>query len=92
MNSPKKLDGKGDSEEAEDPNDSRRGRPAGSDSESPGGTAGTLPVPFHVRVRTFRRSIMSTATWVRDELEHCGVTFEEVHHPEAYTAQALAQR
>jgi Ala-tRNA(Pro) deacylase len=35
---------------------------------------------------------MSTATWVRSELEQSGVTFEEVHHPEAYTAQALAQR
>ena len=35
---------------------------------------------------------MSTATWVRNELEQCGVAFEEVHHPEAYTAQTLAQR
>ena len=35
---------------------------------------------------------MSTATWVRSELEQGGVTFEEVHHPEAYTAQTLAQR
>src|SRR5438067_10238410 len=35
---------------------------------------------------------MSTATWVRSELEQCGAAFEEVHHPEAYTAQALAQR
>jgi Ala-tRNA(Pro) deacylase len=35
---------------------------------------------------------MSTATWVKSELEQCGVAFEEVHHPEAYTAQTLAQR
>jgi Ala-tRNA(Pro) deacylase len=35
---------------------------------------------------------MSTATWVKSELEQCGVAFEEVHHPEAYTAQSLAQR
>ena len=34
---------------------------------------------------------MSTATWVRNELEQCGVAFEETHHPEAYTAQTLAQ-
>src|SRR5262252_8360791 len=35
---------------------------------------------------------MSTATWVRSELEQSGVAFEEVHHPMAYTAQELAQR
>jgi Ala-tRNA(Pro) deacylase len=35
---------------------------------------------------------MSTATWVKSELEQSGVAFEEVHHPEAYTAQTLAQR
>jgi len=33
---------------------------------------------------------MSTATWVKSELEQCGVAFEEMHHPEAYTAQTLA--
>src|ERR1700694_4970830 len=35
---------------------------------------------------------MSTATWVRSELEQSGAAFEEMHHPEAYTAQTLAQR
>lgn len=35
---------------------------------------------------------MATATWVRDELTQGGVPFEELHHPEAYTAQAVAQR
>jgi Ala-tRNA(Pro) deacylase len=35
---------------------------------------------------------MATATWVRNELEQRGVAFEERHHPEVYTAQAVAQR
>ena len=35
---------------------------------------------------------MATATWVRSELEQSGAAFEETHHDEAYTAQALAQR
>ncbi len=35
---------------------------------------------------------MSTATWVRSELEQSGVAFEETQHDEAYTAQSLAQR
>ena len=35
---------------------------------------------------------MATATWVRDELEEHGIAYEELHHPEAYTAQTLAQR
>jgi Ala-tRNA(Pro) deacylase len=35
---------------------------------------------------------MATATWVRDTLEHEGVNFQELHHPEAFTAQAVAQR
>jgi Ala-tRNA(Pro) deacylase len=35
---------------------------------------------------------MATATWVRNELEQSGVPFQEVHHDEAYTAQAVAQR
>src|SRR3712207_1568386 len=34
---------------------------------------------------------MSTATWIRNELEQRGVAYEEVHHPEAYTAQQVAQ-
>jgi Ala-tRNA(Pro) deacylase len=34
---------------------------------------------------------MATATWIRDTLEQEGVAFEELHHPEAYTAQAVAQ-
>jgi Ala-tRNA(Pro) deacylase len=35
---------------------------------------------------------MSTATWVRNELAGRGVTFEETHHPEVFTAQQVAQR
>ena len=35
---------------------------------------------------------MATATWVREELDRNGVAFEELHHPEAYTAQELAQK
>src|SRR2546428_128177 len=35
---------------------------------------------------------MATATWVRDELEEHGIAYEELHHPEAYTAQTVAQR
>jgi Ala-tRNA(Pro) deacylase len=34
---------------------------------------------------------MSTATWVRNELEQSGVAFAEMHHPETFTAQGLAQ-
>jgi Ala-tRNA(Pro) deacylase len=34
---------------------------------------------------------MATATWVRNELAGKGVAFQELHHPEAYTAQQLAQ-
>jgi Ala-tRNA(Pro) deacylase len=33
---------------------------------------------------------MATATWVRETLE--GMNFEELHHREAFTAQAVAQR
>ncbi len=35
---------------------------------------------------------MATATWVRDELEEHGIAYEEMHHPEAYTAQSVAQQ
>jgi Ala-tRNA(Pro) deacylase len=35
---------------------------------------------------------MSTATWIRDELEQHHVAFDERHHREAYTAQAVAQQ
>lgn len=35
---------------------------------------------------------MSTATWVRDELEQRGIAYEELHHADAYTAQELARR
>src|SRR5262249_31049892 len=38
-----------------------------------------------------RRNAMATATWIRSELEQRGVPFQEVHHPEAFTAQAVAQ-
>jgi Ala-tRNA(Pro) deacylase len=35
---------------------------------------------------------MSTATWIRDELDQRGIAYEELHHPDAYTAQELAMR
>src|SRR5262245_11411570 len=35
---------------------------------------------------------MATATWVRDELDRRGVTYEELHHPDAFTAQEMAQK
>ena len=35
---------------------------------------------------------MATATWIKNELEHCGAAYEELHHPDAYTAQTVAQR
>lgn len=35
---------------------------------------------------------MAAATWVTHELEEQGVHFEETHHPDAFTAQAVAQR
>jgi Ala-tRNA(Pro) deacylase len=35
---------------------------------------------------------MATATWVRDELDRKGVAYQELHHPDAFTAQELAQR
>src|SRR5581483_2291886 len=35
---------------------------------------------------------MATATWIRDELQGRGIAFEEREHPDAYTAQQVAQR
>src|SRR6516225_7389519 len=35
---------------------------------------------------------MSTATWVRDELDRKGIAYEELHHRDVFTAQELAQR
>jgi Ala-tRNA(Pro) deacylase len=35
---------------------------------------------------------MATATWIKNELEQRGVPFAELQHPEAYTAQRVAQR
>jgi len=35
---------------------------------------------------------MATATWIRNELEQRGVYFEELQHPEVFTAQAVAQK
>jgi Ala-tRNA(Pro) deacylase len=35
---------------------------------------------------------MATATWVKDLLQEQGLAYEELHHPEAYTAQALAHQ
>src|SRR3954451_25473687 len=34
---------------------------------------------------------MATATWIRDELDRRGLAYEERQHPEAYTAQQVAQ-
>jgi len=35
---------------------------------------------------------MATATWVREELNQHGIAFQELEHPEAFTAQQVAQR
>ncbi len=35
---------------------------------------------------------MATATWIKDMLDHEGVAYEERHHREAFTAQAVAQQ
>lgn len=35
---------------------------------------------------------MATPLWIRKTLELRGIAFEELHHPEAYTAQEVAQR
>ena len=34
---------------------------------------------------------MATATWVKEILEKRGITYEETHHPVAFTAQQVAQ-
>src|SRR5205085_4289379 len=38
------------------------------------------------------RYIMAAATWVREELDRNSIAFEELHHPDAYTAQEVAQK
>jgi Ala-tRNA(Pro) deacylase len=35
---------------------------------------------------------MSTATWVRTDLDQRGIRYEELHHDDAFTAQEVAQR
>src|SRR5262249_60182961 len=50
----------------------------------PGRQATTLP--------TVRRCNMASATWIRDELEQRGIAYEELHHPDVFTAQEVAQR
>lgn len=35
---------------------------------------------------------MATPHWIRNMLELRGIPFEELHHPEAYTAQEMAHR
>jgi Ala-tRNA(Pro) deacylase len=35
---------------------------------------------------------MATATWVKNELEQQHVPYQELHHPQAYSAQAVAQQ
>ena len=34
---------------------------------------------------------MATATWIKSELEQQGIHYEERHHPEVFTSQAVAQ-
>jgi Ala-tRNA(Pro) deacylase len=34
---------------------------------------------------------MATATWIREELDRRGVSYQELHHPEVFTAQEVAQ-
>lgn len=35
---------------------------------------------------------MATPSWIRKTLQLRGIPFEELHHPEAFTAQEVAQR
>lgn len=35
---------------------------------------------------------MATATWIKTELDEKGLPYEELHHDEAFTAQAVAQK
>jgi Ala-tRNA(Pro) deacylase len=35
---------------------------------------------------------MATPSWIRKTLQLRGIPFEELHHPEVYTAQEVAQR
>jgi Ala-tRNA(Pro) deacylase len=35
---------------------------------------------------------MATPLWIRKMLQHRGIPFEELHHPEVFTAQEVAQR
>ena len=35
---------------------------------------------------------MATATWIKHELDGRGLDYEELHHEDAFTAQALAQQ
>ena len=35
---------------------------------------------------------MATATWIREDLEQRGIAFEELRHPDAFTAQEMARR
>ncbi len=35
---------------------------------------------------------MATPLWIRTMLQHRGIPFVELHHPEGYTAQEVAQR
>jgi Ala-tRNA(Pro) deacylase len=35
---------------------------------------------------------MATATWIREELDQRGIAYQEMHHPDAATAQEVAER
>ena len=39
-----------------------------------------------------REGTMATATWIKHELDGRGLDYEELHHEDAFTAQALAQQ
>jgi Ala-tRNA(Pro) deacylase len=35
---------------------------------------------------------MATATWIKSELDQCGIVYDELHHLDAFTAQDMAHR
>jgi len=39
-----------------------------------------------------KEGIMSTATWIRNELNQHGISYEETQHPDAFTAQEVAHQ
>jgi Ala-tRNA(Pro) deacylase len=45
-----------------------------------------------VRAYATGERTMATPTWIRKSLEQRGIPFEELHHPDVYTSQEVAQR